>query len=105
VCRKSGAPGLFLRQDAPLLIGARRIWTRGETHDGETTGYGLGWQIGEEQGLETVGHVGAQQGTTTHLLICPERGFAVVVLCNLERARPRELTSAIAEIFLVDEAD
>lgn len=70
------------------------------TAGGEPTGYGLGRQVGETGGARETGHGGAQQGTSTYLSLYPERGVAIAVLCNLERAKPGQLAHAIDSLFL-----
>ena len=46
--------------------------------------YGFGWIYGTtDDGVRYYGHDGGQAGTTTNLLILPERGVAVAVLANL----------------------
>ena len=69
-----------------LLDGAMKqaAWTRQRTNNGERTGYGLGFSIGSLGGTQTVGHGGSQEKTRTQMLLAPERGVAVVIMCNTE---------------------
>ena len=60
------------------------MWTSLKTADGKETGYGLGWGTGKDMGVPDVGHGGGQQGTSTYILMVPERKAGVVVLMNLE---------------------
>lgn len=58
----------------------------------------MGWFVDFIQGFWNVGHGGAQQGTSTHLLRIPEENFAVAVTCNEEgqsTSRYALLTSGI----------
>jgi hypothetical protein len=47
-----------------------------------------------------VGHGGAQQRITTHLLMIPDAGVAVAIMCNLEGTNLNTLARKIAEIAL-----
>ncbi len=62
------------------------MWTRQKLANGETTGYGMGWNIAEVDGVRVVQHSGGQQGANTHLLIAPDKGIAIAVLANIEDA-------------------
>lgn len=58
----------------------------------------MGWFVDFIQGFWNIGHGGAQQGTSTHLLRIPEENFAVAVTCNEEgqsTSRYALLTSGI----------
>ena len=61
---------------------------------------GLGWRTTEFRGLKEVAHGGAQQRVSTYLYLCPERGLAVALLSNLEKASPKRLAYAIARLYL-----
>ena len=43
---------------------------------------GIGWFLREVDGVRTAGHGGSANGQFADLLLVPERGFAVVALCN-----------------------
>ena len=43
---------------------------------------GIGWFLRDVDGVRTVGHGGSANGQFADLLLVPERGFAVVALCN-----------------------
>jgi hypothetical protein len=46
-------------------------------------GYGVGWFINpDEHGVLTVSHGGGMGGVRTRLVLAPDQGVAVVVLCN-----------------------
>jgi hypothetical protein len=70
----TGGVGLVKRET--LL----EMWRPQLTSD--TSGYGLGFQIGEFNGRRTIGHNGAVYGYSSSLLILPEEKLAAVVLCN-----------------------
>lgn len=63
------------------------MWTAVKPTDGlGRMAYGLGWQLGETDGVKLVGHGGSQQGTSAMLLIAPEARAGVVVLTNSDAA-------------------
>ena len=53
--------------------------------DGTETNYGLGWYVQQKQGRQVVGYLGMVQEASSVLLMVPESGTAVALLCNLER--------------------
>jgi serine beta-lactamase-like protein LACTB, mitochondrial len=78
-----------------------QAWTKQKSIDGKETTYGLGWQVSERNGLKEVIHGGNQARVTTYLYMLPERGFAVVLMMNLEGVGSRtELARQIADITL-----
>lgn len=82
----------------------RSMWTDQKLPDGMLTGYGLGWSIVRES-PKLVGHGGGQAGATTMLLIDPDQGNVVAVLCNMEgAARVRPLAEQIM-ILLASSTD
>jgi CubicO group peptidase (beta-lactamase class C family) len=60
--------------------------------------YGLGWGIGEWKGRLEISHTGGQERVSTVLYLQPDRGLAVVVLTNLQGARPTDLARTLSEI-------
>jgi CubicO group peptidase (beta-lactamase class C family) len=76
------------------------MWTPGKTASGEQLEYGLGWGTSTLSGLKTYGHSGGQQGTSTFILVVPERNAGVVVLANLEGADVTKLAHQILRISL-----
>jgi CubicO group peptidase (beta-lactamase class C family) len=75
-----------------------RMWTVQKTTEGEETGYGLGWKIREQSGQKIVSHTGGQAGTSTVLVLFPESGTSVAIMCNLQHVKLRDLAVRIAEI-------
>jgi CubicO group peptidase (beta-lactamase class C family) len=67
---------------------------------GENRDYALGWGIGELDGSKIVAHEGGQQGTSTLILMAPERRGGVVILTNLDSADPTALGDEIMKILL-----
>jgi len=79
-----------------------QMWTSQKTRDGKVTGYGLGWGVSERNGMKEVHHGGAQQRVSTFLYTIPEKGFAVVLMANLENIGSglASLSRQIADIVL-----
>jgi CubicO group peptidase (beta-lactamase class C family) len=80
------------------------MWTRSKLLNGETTGYGLGWNIAEVDGVKVVQHSGGQQGSNTHLLLAPEKGIAIAVLSNMENGGTPAIATEMLKVLLKDEA-
>lgn len=76
------------------------MWTSLKTSAGKTTDYALGWGTGHELGVPDVSHGGGQQGTSTFLLMVPERQAAVVVLMNIDGADVSALATELMKIVL-----
>lgn len=51
-------------------------------NDGASSGYGVGWFVGEQHGLRYFGHNGGNAGTATVLAIYPDAEVVIVVLGN-----------------------
>jgi hypothetical protein len=78
----------------------RQMQTSAVLANGDTTGYGLGVQIGEQAGMRLVGHSGADAGYRAYTGRYPEHAFAVAVLCNAATADPAGLAGRVAGIYL-----
>jgi serine beta-lactamase-like protein LACTB len=76
------------------------MWTSQKTTGGKETHYGLGWDLGKQLGVRYIGHGGEEQGTSTFLLINPERPTAVVVLMNLHHADAYGLAATLMKIVI-----
>ena len=72
------------------------MWSGQKTRDGAETNYGLGWQVGRRSGRQLVSHGGGQAGTSTMLVLFPENGTSVAIMCNLQGVRLRNLAIEIA---------
>lgn len=79
---------------------AGQMFTPQKLRDGKETGYGLGWELNLVEGQKFVGHSGAQQRVSTMLQMIPDKGFAVVLMTNIEDTRLRTLAHQITEIVL-----
>lgn len=60
----------------------RQAFARGVLRDGSTIGYGLGWKLGECQGLSTIEHGGAIGGFLAYAISIPAEGLYLALLCN-----------------------
>lgn len=71
---------------------------------GETNSYGLGLEIAEYRGLQTVGHGGGDRGFAAYVVRYPKQGLAVAILFNVDSVGPavNSLTQGIADIYLAD---
>src|ERR1700704_6584335 len=76
------------------------MWTSQKTSEGKETGYALGWGTGKELGVIDVGHGGGQQGTSTFIMMIPERRAGVVVLMNIDGADSSGLATELMKILL-----
>jgi serine beta-lactamase-like protein LACTB, mitochondrial len=76
------------------------MWTTQRTVDGKLTAYALGWGVTDKLGIHTVGHDGGQQGTSTAILIAPQRSAAVVVLTNMDGQDANALAESLLKITL-----
>jgi len=76
------------------------MWASQKATDGSSTGYGLGWGIVSAHGLALIVHTGGQQGTSTALLLAPERRAAVVVLANMDGVDAGKLADTLLKIVL-----
>jgi serine beta-lactamase-like protein LACTB, mitochondrial len=76
------------------------MWTPQKAADGSQNGYALGWETQKKYGLGLVEHTGGQQGTSTSILLVPERRAGVVVLANLDNVDSAALSTEILKIVL-----
>ena len=80
-----------LLKDATLDAMHRR-----ETPADTANGYGLGWLIGNEQGIRVVSHTGGMPGVATSLKLYPDQNIAIVALANTSGAAPHRIAVDIA---------
>jgi serine beta-lactamase-like protein LACTB, mitochondrial len=76
------------------------LWTAQKTTDGKFTEYGMGWGVSQEFGLNFYGHTGGQQGTSTSIVLAPERSAGIVVLANMDGVDAHGLSLQILQIAL-----
>ncbi len=79
------------------------MFTPMSTSGGESTGYGMGWGITSVNGRFAVAHSGAQQETSTNLIIFPTLNFAIAFACNFEGGQRAPYVEALYRL-VQDEA-
>ena len=70
-----------------------------KTGDGQESPY-FGWFIRERNGAKVLTHGGSQQGTSTLLYIAPTKGFALVLMANMEDVNQVELATQLVSTLL-----
>jgi|SRR5579859_612802 len=76
------------------------MWSPLKPSDGSKDTYGLGWGVGDENGLVAIGHTGGQQGTSTAFSIAPMQRAGVVVLTNMDDVSSGDLAEEILKIVV-----
>lgn len=76
------------------------MWTRQKAVDGSQTGYALGWGTQKKYGLALVEHTGGQQGTSTSIILVPERRAGIIVLANMDGVDSAALSTEILKIVI-----
>lgn len=71
------------------------MWTPQTTADGKQTDAGLGFFVEHQNGSLKVSHNGSQEKTKTRMVLYPEKGHGVVVMCNSENVSPGGFTNAV----------
>ena len=87
-----------LLQPATLKL----MWTSEKLRDGKETGYGMGWGVGKFENEDMAAHSGAQQGTSTSLMIFPQRKLAIAVMMNMDGVDAGEIDDQIGAVLLKD---
>lgn len=62
------------------------MWTPVKLPGGKSTNYGYGFRMTQVAGQSGVAHGGAQQGTSTDLIILPDLKFVSAVVVNMNSA-------------------
>jgi len=79
----------------------KTMWTATKLPDGSTAPYGLGFEIRQDNGMTLLGHTGGQRGTTTNLVILPDKGIVYAYMMNLESAHAMTpISRGLREILL-----
>jgi CubicO group peptidase (beta-lactamase class C family) len=76
-----------------------QCFTSNRINNGELTGYGFGWYVGDFKGRKNLSHGGGVYGFVSHAMMLPDEGVYVAVLSN--RIIPDAVpgTSGIAEMI------
>ena len=79
-----------------------RMWTPAKLRNGQPNkdGYGFGWFIEEKRGHRVISHDGAWQGFKSAIARYVNDQLTVVVLANLEEAKPGDIAEHVAEMYL-----
>jgi CubicO group peptidase (beta-lactamase class C family) len=86
-----------------LLVRAetwREAVTPGVLNNGQTTGYGFGWEVGTYRGRIAWSHSGTTIGFRNYILRCPDERLAVVVLANRTDVDAQKLGRQVADLYL-----
>ena len=73
-----------------------RVATPGST----SSGYGLGWGIGDDFGHRRISHTGGMPGVSTLLFLYPEQNVAIVVMTNRSEGGIVRIDEEIAVVVL-----
>jgi serine beta-lactamase-like protein LACTB, mitochondrial len=92
---------IAILSDALLKRATREImWTPQKAADAKQSGYALGWGTGTQDGVAHVSHTGSQQGTSTAIILAPEKRDAAVVLINMDEVDAGALADQVFKIVL-----
>lgn len=80
------------------------MWTPQKATNDPSDHYGYGFGIAELDGMKVVSHSGGQQGTSTNLLIVPDKNLAVIVLINTDGVDATALSKDIMQEVFKTEA-
>jgi CubicO group peptidase (beta-lactamase class C family) len=81
-----------------------QMWTPAKLKNGQPNkdGYGFGWFMEEKHGHHVIGHDGAWQGFKSAITRYVNDQLTVVVLANLEQAKPSVIADHVADMYLAD---
>ena len=79
----------------------KQMWTVTALSNGKPNSghYGYGWFIGDKKGHHVVEHEGEWQGFETQISRYVDDRLTVVVLTNLDTAKPEEIADGVAQIY------
>lgn len=82
-----------------------QMWTPARLKNGQPNkdGYGFGWYMEEKHGHHWIGHTGAWQGFKSVIARYVDDQLTVVVLANLEQAKPSAIAEHVADMYFADE--
>jgi CubicO group peptidase (beta-lactamase class C family) len=81
-----------------------QMWTPAKLKNGQPNkeGYGFGWSTGDRHGHHVISHTGAWQGFKSAIARYVNDQLTVVVLANLAEAKPGEIASHVADMYLAE---
>jgi CubicO group peptidase (beta-lactamase class C family) len=83
----------------PSRQGLEASWQPVRLADGGTYPYGFAWFLTPQRGYRRIGHSGAWQGFKASIQRYPGTDLTVIMLANLEQARPEAISMGIAGIL------
>jgi CubicO group peptidase (beta-lactamase class C family) len=76
------------------------MWTPVRLTDGSSYGYGFGWSLDSLDGHWQVHHGGSLPGFRAEMARFPNDSLTVIVLTNADAARPDEIATGVARLYL-----
>jgi D-alanyl-D-alanine carboxypeptidase len=90
-----------LSADVPLKKKLRKLmWEPVPLNDTRSSGYGLGWQIGDRMGKRVLSHGGTLGGFRSYYVRFPDERLSIIVLTNLSSAKPDDIVWKIAAALM-----
>lgn len=77
----------------------REAWSDATVTDGSSIPYGMGWHTETYRGIHHPHHGGSTRGFRNHILVFPERKFAVIILTNRNEGDPINQAKRIADLY------
>lgn len=77
-----------------------KAWTPFKLNDGESTGYGYGWAIGEYEGHKIIVHGGGINGFLSSGIRMPDQKLYVIILSNNTSTSPDMISMKIAAMMI-----
>jgi CubicO group peptidase (beta-lactamase class C family) len=79
-----------------------QMWTVAKLSNGQPNngGYGFGWELETRNGHHVVRHGGSWQGFKSEIARYVDDKLTVVVLANLEQAKPGKVAEQVADMYL-----
>jgi CubicO group peptidase (beta-lactamase class C family) len=71
------------------------MWQPQTTNAGVKTTWGLGFVVEQQNKRLKISHNGKQEETTTRMVLYPEDGHGVVVMCNCDFGNPGQISTAV----------
>jgi hypothetical protein len=78
----------------------KKIQTIDNFNNGEKNNYAFGVNIGDFNGIQSIGHGGSIGGFRSNVITYPEKELSIVILTNFSAASPGQKSNLISEIFI-----
>ena len=75
------------------------MWTTQRTSNGDSTDVGLGVFVSGSGASLKISHNGSQDETKTRMVLYPNQGHGIVVMCNTATAEPGRITTAVYNVL------